>query len=565
MSTPGPNSLLRRPEVLVSGLLILLLWSFAFPSLPLYNVTWDEALGDYFFGERYLSYFTSFDPAYLEFDADPYPPTHTPDLGLSPFRNRPWEYYPVANVLAAATSKVLASTVGLDPFDGYHALNLWLSAIFIAFWLPFLHRRYGLLAATTGTALLLTAPRVFGHLMANIKDFPLAVFFALTCIAFLAAYEAGSTRGLALAGVLWGLALGVKANALFLPGIVVAVVLLGRTPEPWRGQKPKLFGVLTLAGGLGVLTLLIAWPYLWGDPIGRALQHFEYIALRGNFTRPESFAPVLEAILLTTPLPLLALSVLGSILCLQRAIQERDRLSILWLAWVAVVLGRYLPPQAVNFDGVRHFLELFPALTALAGIALAWIVQQLSARLSRPSPKALSGVLLTLTLLPGTWSTLTSHPFQIAWWNSLTGGTSGAHARNLPQAGDYWGTSYRLGIEWLNQNAEPDSYLAVPVIEHAVRLVAPERLRDDIQLLPITSPLSPLIPPERLAGTIEIAGRAPVYVMFVERRDWMNPLMLDCLTRLEPEVVWELDNTPLLRIYRYTPPRGSVPFPATQP
>ena len=49
------------------------------------------------------------------------------------------------------------------------------------------------------------------------------------------------------------LAMAVKANALFLPGIVVAVVLLGRTPEPWRGQKPKLFGVLTLAGGLGAL------------------------------------------------------------------------------------------------------------------------------------------------------------------------------------------------------------------------------------------------------------------------------------------------------------------------
>ena len=41
--------------------------------------------------------------------------------------------------------------------------------------------------------------------------------------------------------------------------------------------------------------------------------------------------------------------------------------------------------------------------------------------------------------------------------------------------------------------------------------------------------------------------------MFVERRDWMNELMVECLTRLEPEVVWSLDGAPVLSIYRYYP------------
>ena len=67
-----------------------------------------------------------------------------------------------------------------------------------------------------------------------------------------------------------------------------------------------------------------------------------------------------------------------------------------------------------------------------------------------------------------------THPFQIAYWNVLAGGTAGAYSSGLPQAGDYWGMSYRLGLEWLNDNAPPDSALAVPVVEHAVRLVATE-------------------------------------------------------------------------------------------
>ena len=36
-------------------------------SLHQYNVTWDEALGDLFFGQRYFSFFTSFDRRYLDF------------------------------------------------------------------------------------------------------------------------------------------------------------------------------------------------------------------------------------------------------------------------------------------------------------------------------------------------------------------------------------------------------------------------------------------------------------------------------------------------------------------
>jgi hypothetical protein len=154
-------------------------------------------------------------------------------------------------------------------------------------------------------------------------------------------------------------------------------------------------------------------------------------------------------------------------------------------------------------------------------------------------------------LVPGGWQVLKTHPFQIAYWNVLAGGYSGARAANLPQAGDYWGMSYRLGLRWLNDNAPEGALLAVPVIEHAVRLVASERLRPDIQLLPVTTPFSPRIAPERLTGTRELAQQRPVYVMFVERRDWLNQLMVDCLQTLEPEAVWELEGAPVLSIYRY--------------
>ncbi|MCP4655747.1 MAG: hypothetical protein GY856_10045 [bacterium] len=541
------------PELrwLVPAVMILALFLWAFPALDQYNVTWDEALGDLFFGERYLSFFTSGDPVYLDFLNNPYPPERSPDLGRSYFKIRPWEYYPVTNTLAAATSTVLSRWLGwLDPFDGFHAVNILLGAVLIWVFHRFLHERYGLVAATAAVGLLLSAPRVFCHMMANIKDFPLMVLYTLTVVAFFRAYEAGSVRGLLGAGVVLGLTLGTKANALFFPGIPLLLLVIGGLPERWRTRRRTLVLTLLAAGLLGVVVMFALWPYLWPDPVGRFMEHLRYIGLRKDYSRPESAAPVLQAIGLTTPVVFLALFAIGLGPCLRRA-WRRERLAILLLVWIVVPLGRFLLPQAVNFDGVRHFLEIFPAMAAVAGLGAAWLGSRAVRAVATRSPQRLKAAILVLLLVPGCWAVLRTHPFQIAYWNVFAGGFAGAYARGLPQASDYWGMSYRLGMRWINDNAPPDALLAVPVVEHAARLVAPVRLRSDILLLPVSTPFSPRIAPDRLRRTRELARGRPLYVTFVARPDWMNELTLDCLRYLEPEMEWQLEGAPVLSIYRY--------------
>src|SRR5215218_8493644 len=98
-------------------LLAAALIALAFPALRHYGVNWDEALGDFFFGDRYLSYFTG-----------------TPERSMfasAPFRSYPWEYPPVAATMAAATSRALTALGLTDPFDGFHALNILLGGIVI--------------------------------------------------------------------------------------------------------------------------------------------------------------------------------------------------------------------------------------------------------------------------------------------------------------------------------------------------------------------------------------------------------------------------------------------------
>lgn len=547
-----------------------MLWLAGFPALRQFNVTWDEALGDLFYGERYFSYFTSFDAKYLDFATDVYPPERQPSLYSSPFKGRPWEYYPVANTLAAATSELLARRLGwLDVFDGFHAVNLLLAALLIFFMFREVSRRDGVTAALAAIVLLFTAPRVFCDLMANIKDFPLLVFFTLSVLLFFRAFESGTRRGLLVAAVVVGLAIGTKGNALFFPAIPLLLWLFGGTPPAWKGRRKQLLATGALAALAALAVLFAAWPYMWTDTGPRLKDHVTYISMRAAYldtaaldsgrvvTREESAAPAIEAVLLTTPPVFLLAALAGALLALRQAIKTRDRWAILLLVWPLVVFARYLLPGAINFDGVRHFLELFPPLAILAGRAIAALARALAQKAGDAGAfrRALPAAAVALLLLPGALVTWLSHPFEVTYWNAFAGGFKGARAENLPQVGDYWGMSYRLGLEWLWQNAEPNAYLAVPVVEHAVRLVAPLRLRPDLQLLPVSRPTSPVISTERLEGTRDLARQgAPVYVMFVERRDWMNQLMIDCLTYLEPIAVWTYQGEPVLSIYRYRPP-----------
>ena len=110
---------------------------------------------------------------------------------------------------------------------------------------------------------------------------------------------------------------------------------------------------------------------------------------------------------------------------------------------VAILTG------ATLYDGMRHFLFVLPVLTVLAGISF---VRFLRSSAIRPYKQVVAGLVvgsLALTLV----DMIQLHPYEYVFFNRLIAG-------GLPKAAgrfetDYWGNSYKEGLEWVTKNYYP--------------------------------------------------------------------------------------------------------------
>jgi hypothetical protein len=519
-------------------------------SLPRYGVTCDEALGHFFFGERYLHYFLTLDPAYLDFE-NPDLPIHRrePNLFSSTWRVYPMVFPPLADTLSAGTMELLGHRLAwMDPIDGFHAATVLLVGLLLAALFEFSAPRIGRATALAGIALLAFHPRLWADMHNNPKDVPQLVFFAFTVMAAARWCARPRVASALVAGVMGGAALAIKVNAVFVPFVVV----LGLWP--WQasatGWRPvvdhlrRLWWHYGLMIAVAAATFFSVWPWLYRNPLPRFGKHLRPFVMQGGRSPHPGWNPdPAIQVVATMPELMLLLLTLGTLVALMRVARGSDPTGTLrlLLAWMAVPILRNSVPGAVNFDGIRHFYEFLPPAALLAAIGGATLV-----RLAGESRRLVAATgLAAVTALNLAEAIVRHHPFETAYFNRLVGGLAGA-ARRFPEATDYWGSSYRQGLDWLNRNAEPGSALHVPVHPHIVALVSGHWLRHDLRFIE-GSDVEPAL-----------ASGRPVYVMFVTRAEFYDEIAQACLRQRRPAYQILVDGHAILLVYRLSRgPAGS--------
>jgi hypothetical protein len=292
--------------------------------------------------------------------------------------------------------------------------------------------------ALAGALALLTMPRVFADAHYTTLDIPMAATTVFTVIAgYRAARENRWPPAIGF-GVLFGLALLTKINALFLP-----VIVLGWAIAFHRRALPKLIVAMVV---IGPLVFLAGWPLMWhdtgyhlGEYLRFQLQHYPvatyYLGSRYDYA-PWHYPIVMIAA--TVPALLLLTAVAG----VARAARHpgRDRV-LLWAAAFIIPLAASSMPFAPKYNGVRLFMPVFPFLACFVAIGFQWGVEAIN-RFSahRRWRVYLTTALGLVMLLPGAIGVATTHPFQLAYYNAFVGGPRGAKAKGFETI--YWGGVY---------------------------------------------------------------------------------------------------------------------------
>jgi hypothetical protein len=362
----------------------------------------------------------------------------------------------------------------------------------------FARRWIGRVAAAAAAVLFIAQPHLFFHAQIAAFDAPITVMAIVLGYAYWRSLR--SAKWGLLAGVAFGVALGVKHNAWLMPFFLGLHYLWMRRRDllRFRLRVPLAFVAIVV---LGPLVFFLHWPKIWENPVGhtrwylnRHLQHehynFEYLGRNWNLPPTDWDLRLLRMTFpfvstgLTVPVTTLALAGVGAALLVRRS-RRRGRNDDTLLpeaspeptgSWLrpgadvdlapgAFLLVQILGPMAILalpstpiFGGVKHFMPAMPYLAIVAGIGLRWVAGVIAGwlgevvanpRLVRAVPAALA----TLVCLPAVAETQRSHPDGLSHYNLLAGGFAGGASLGMNR--QFWGYSVMPMLDWMTKNVPP--------------------------------------------------------------------------------------------------------------
>lgn len=369
------------------------------------------------------------------------------------------DYPPLGRLPLGVSNAVLGRIGGLGEHSFYLVTNARLgSAItfgllitLITWWTG--HWAGTLAGIVAGFSLWIT-PRVFGHAhLASVETTMNLTYTA--CVLFSIDHLTVSRRlrprdGL-VPGILLGLALLTKIQAIFLPPLFVI----------WLLGTRRLNGVLPLLviAGTSAAVFFLGWPWLWSDPLTRGMAYFLQTTDRAvlycyyfgerSMDRAVPWHYPFVMFLMTTPLSALLLGGWGlkSAIRSARQFDQQERTQARPVGVPArmfsqqlFLLGAFLLPLMVFalpgvpvYDGERLFLVVWPIFSIWTGVGGQELWNWLKIR---TSPR-LQCIVAVLVIMGPVGQLLLMQPAWLSYYGVQVGGLRGAAALGMER--NYWG------------------------------------------------------------------------------------------------------------------------------
>lgn len=498
-----------------------------------YGITWDEPR-HYDSSEKYLDFFR-------------YGDTDAWNLNNS---NR--LYPPSAKIFSTITWWSFHEKLSwLDSLSAHRLPIPILAGLTVLLVYFFCLKFYGPKVAIFSSLFLIFFPRFFAHSHYNIKDIPFTFFYVLTLFALLKGGILNKTRNLKwllISGISFGLALGVRLFALFIPVVLITwfiLVFRERIKIKKEVYLPHPFMSLIFCCIIGLITFVLIWPFLWPWLWGWKLSFIHLLQYFVAYTR-EIYMKIFYLgkvysvndvpwhypfvqLLITTPILTLIFMGIGIYFWLTNKTNIHKKLTLLLLIWLFFSLAKESIPGVNVYDGIRHFLDILPPLCILAGIGATGTYNILTKKLANYKNFCFI-LMIFLIFIPTFVAIMKLHPYESSYYNSFVGGVSGAD-KNFEI--EYWGGPYKASTEWLNKHAENESIISVGIASHIPKYYA----RPDLEFSSINK-------------VYDIKNVD--YVMFINRKGFYNEGVSYCLENLNPIHVVTADGAPLAFTYKIT-------------
>ena len=318
------------------------------------------------------------------------------------------------------------------------------------------------LVACMGFVMLVFQPRIYAHSFFNTKDVPFLSMFLLSLFAIYLLQQKQKTGWYVLAGLVIGYTVATRIMGIVLFGFVSLVVLADVIRAYRKGNAIRLYLVRYFAFiVVFLLTLYAAWPYLWTDPVGRfvsaynAFSHYRWegeVLFQGRIIKasslPWTYVPVWIGI--STPVLWVFFAIAGIILLLIRfsktsasfLCDTTQRNFVIYLLSVLIPVLAVILLGSVVYDDWRHLYFIYPPLVIIMLYAVSYFV-------GRGWKNLVVGAFgLQLYLVAVVM--IREHPYQQVFFNRLVSHKEGSLKKKYEM--DYWGCSYKEGLEWLLAN-----------------------------------------------------------------------------------------------------------------
>ncbi|MEQ1575479.1 MAG: hypothetical protein ABL993_14665 [Vicinamibacterales bacterium] len=379
-------------------------------------------------------------------------------------------YGPIFEIILNGAERVVGISDSRDIHLFRHALTFLLFAGACASFYCLLRRALPWTWALLGAFVFVMSPRILAEAFYNTKDIALLAAVVLSMHSLMRFLERPSYASALVHALACAFAGAIRLSGMLAVGITMLLLLDEAIQGRW--ERKAIYNVLRLTAVYLVASLsltVLFWPFLWTSPW---VSFVEAVNQMGSFPwnqdvfymgsylkanmLPWHYLPVWIAI--TIPLlHVIAVCVgvpVASIAVVRRWRSQgtKDpggrRLDLVALLWLLLPLVLVWVVQPVLYDGWRHFYFVYAALVLLAvrGLRAAWSFCDRRA-LTRA---VLMAITVALFLEPVLFLRR-NYPFGWVYFSPIVGGIAGANGRFEL---DYWGVSYRQGLEELLRREE---------------------------------------------------------------------------------------------------------------